>query len=138
MTSATEIRFKSLSKEGDYGFVELVDVDPEDFKIAGFDDGLSLSYGSEVYMEDYGGIIEPKEDTRIITEVWFGEDPWATIKKLDIKLETIKELIQKWREEIKEYPETPEGLFAKVAVGLCSNELDDAFGVHGLQGSVNK
>ena len=61
ITSATEIRIKNLMDDASYGFVELVDVDPDDFISTGFDDGLSLSYSSEVYMEDYGGVIEPKQ-----------------------------------------------------------------------------
>lgn len=91
MMGATEIRFKSLSKEGDYGFIEFVDVDRNAFKVEGFDDGLYLEYGSEAYMEDYGGAIEPREETRIITEIWFGEDPWATIKALKKQVQSLSE-----------------------------------------------
>ncbi len=42
------------------------------------------------------------------------------------KLEAVKILVTKWREEIKEHFDTPdERRVAAIAIGLCSNELND-------------
>lgn len=90
LTGATEIRIRSLSGKGDHGFVELVDVDPDDFKPAGFDDGLNVNYNAEVYVEDYGGVMKPRDDARIIVEVWFSTDPWAEIESLKAEVKRLK------------------------------------------------
>ena len=86
VTGATEIRIISHSDECEHGFVSLVGANPRNVSEVGIDEGLSLDYGSEPYVEDYGGYLEPRDDSRTIVEVWFSEDPWATIEKLKEKI----------------------------------------------------
>lgn len=94
-------------------------------------------------------LMERTEDWDNVFELWQGKtkefeaafpkaEKWDSIEELFAlltaeesvfpyisKLEAIKALVRKWREEIKIYPDTPEDQFAKVSVGLCINELND-------------
>lgn len=42
------------------------------------------------------------------------------------KLVAVEDLVPKWREEVKEYPDTVKGLHARAAVTICRKELEEA------------
>ena len=98
VTGATEIRIMNHSDECEHGFVSLVGANPRNVSEVGMDEGLSLDYGSEPYVEDYGGLLEPQDDARTIVEVWFSTDPWAEIKRLE---EQVQGLSERAKTEVK-------------------------------------
>ena len=92
LTSATEIRYHVLARTDRlFGYIELVGIDPKEVKLfeGAFEElGLSIEYVSEIFDNDWDGILdEPFKDSRIVAEIWFTEGYIETINRLMKQLE---------------------------------------------------
>ena len=90
LTGAAEIRYvvhNDEDAEYPFGYVEIVGIQPEDISAAGVDQGLEVSFDSEIYQEDHFGTVEPRDCSRIIMEIWFSRNPWDKIEELEGMLE---------------------------------------------------
>ena len=92
LTGATEIRYHTKEPfSSEYGWVELVDVEPEDMKVYGYDDGLHFDWNSEVYDDELLEEIFHEKPTRIIAEIWYDMNPYARIEELKEKLKKMEQ-----------------------------------------------
>jgi len=90
-TGATEIRYhcnKPFSNK--WGWIELVDVDPDDVHTHGWDDGLPLDCNSEIYEDELLEEMFKEKPTRIIAEIWYDVNPDDRIKELEKMLEEMQ------------------------------------------------
>lgn len=101
LTGADEIRIRDTSR-GDFlhGWVALTGADPDDVSLKGYDEGLSLSYDSEIYEDPILGDM----DSRIIVEIWYREDVYEENRELREENERLKNELAKIDEWIT--PET--------------------------------
>jgi len=98
LTGATEIRYH-IGKPFDskWGWIELVDVDPDEVHTYGYDDGLHFDWNSEVYEDEFLEKMLHEQPTRIIAEVWYDVDPYARIEELEKRLKEAEQ-------ELSTYP----------------------------------
>lgn len=102
ITTAEEIRYIFHSNLPS-GRIELVDVDPDNIKFRGYDEGLEIGWDTEPYRDDYlKEILEEDDDiirSRPLCEIWFHTDPWDKIQKLEAKVKELEEKVG--REKVK-------------------------------------
>ena len=94
LTGAEEIRVTDHTRftgaEHMHGYVELVGASPEHVKINGFDEGLDISYTSEVF-EDKDLFTDKKfYNSRIVVEIFYGLDPYKKITELKNEIRDLK------------------------------------------------
>jgi len=91
-TGATEIRYHTKEPfSSEWGWIELVDVEPNDMEPHGYDEGLHFDWNSEVYEDEFVEKLFDKQPTRIIAEIWYDMNPYARIKELEGRLEELEQ-----------------------------------------------
>lgn len=92
LTGATEIRYHCNKPFSDrWGWIELVDVEPENVHTYGIDEGLYFDWNSEVYEDEFLEKMLHEQPTRIIAEIWYDVDPYARIRELEERLKEIEQ-----------------------------------------------
>lgn len=87
LTGAKEIRYHTTKPfSSKWGWIELVDVEPDELHTHGWDDGLHFDWNSEVYDDEFVEKLFDKPPTRIIAEIWYDVDPYARIEELEKQL----------------------------------------------------
>lgn len=92
LTGATEIRYHTKEPfSSEWGWIELVDVEPDEIHEHGYDDGLHFNWNSEIYDDEFLEEMFKEKPTRIIAEIWYDIDPYTRIEELEKKLEEMEQ-----------------------------------------------
>ena len=86
LTRANKIEYRSVSTPT----VKLYDVDPDDAKKLGWDEGVTFYWGADTLPNTWPLLYRPKTMPVVTLEVQFDVDPYAKIDELEKRLKEMK------------------------------------------------